>query len=159
MAHSIPELQFNVSIYGARSIAMESIAVDAFLKDQILRITAAYDVEEGGWGVRSCAEAHMTITIPNVSGNPYLNVSMGFGHDAPTEEPYWYPWIGPLQPEKGYINASFDPRLSFGGVHISNWVEQGNITVRDLSSTHTGACGYNRPCAHQYVGKSQSCML
>ena len=22
-----------------------------------------------------------------------------------------------------------------------------------------GACGYNRPCAHQYVGKSQSCML
>ena len=24
---------------------------------------------------------------------------------------------------------------------------------------HTGACGYNRPCAHQYVGKSQSCMV
>ena len=23
----------------------------------------------------------------------------------------------------------------------------------------TGACGYNRPCAHQYVGKSQSCMV
>ena len=23
----------------------------------------------------------------------------------------------------------------------------------------TGACPYNRPCAHQYVGKSQSCML
>ena len=23
----------------------------------------------------------------------------------------------------------------------------------------TGACGYNRPCAHQYVGKSQSVML
>ena len=45
MARSVPELQFNVSIYGARSIAMESIAVDAFLKDQILRITAAYDVE------------------------------------------------------------------------------------------------------------------
>ena len=22
-----------------------------------------------------------------------------------------------------------------------------------------GACGYNRPCAHQYVGTSQSCML
>ena len=20
-------------------------------------------------------------------------------------------------------------------------------------------CGYNRPCAHQYVGKSQSCMV
>ena len=23
----------------------------------------------------------------------------------------------------------------------------------------SGACGYNRPCAHQYVGTSQSCML
>ena len=23
----------------------------------------------------------------------------------------------------------------------------------------TGACGYNRPCAHQYVCKSQSCMV
>ena len=23
----------------------------------------------------------------------------------------------------------------------------------------TGACGYNRPCAHQYVGKYQSCMV
>ena len=23
----------------------------------------------------------------------------------------------------------------------------------------TGACVYNRPCAHQYVGKSQSCMV
>ena len=22
-----------------------------------------------------------------------------------------------------------------------------------------GACRYNRPCAHQYVGKSRSCML
>eukprot|EP01048_Picozoa_sp_COSAG05_P002474 COSAG05_NODE_102_length_19076_cov_21.766612_6_plen_86_part_00 len=26
-------------------------------------------------------------------------------------------------------------------------------------SCGTGACGYNRPCAHQYVGKSQSCMV
>ena len=24
---------------------------------------------------------------------------------------------------------------------------------------HTGAGGYNRPCAHQYVGKYQSCMV
>jgi len=23
----------------------------------------------------------------------------------------------------------------------------------------SGACGYNRPCAHQYVGKYQSCMV
>ena len=25
--------------------------------------------------------------------------------------------------------------------------------------THTGACGYDRPRAHQDVGKSQSCMV
>ena len=35
----------------------------------------------------------------------------------------------------GYVNASFDPRLRFSGVHIANWVEKGNITVADLSST------------------------
>ena len=23
----------------------------------------------------------------------------------------------------------------------------------------TGACGYNRPCAHHYIGKYQSCMV
>eukprot|EP01048_Picozoa_sp_COSAG05_P022420 COSAG05_NODE_4477_length_1496_cov_3.491768_1_plen_87_part_10 len=27
------------------------------------------------------------------------------------------------------------------------------------SMTTTGACPYNRPCAQQYVGKSQSCMV
>ena len=29
----------------------------------------------------------------------------------------------------------------------------------DKENQDTGACGYNRPCAHQYVGKYQSCML
>ena len=28
-----------------------------------------------------------------------------------------------------------------------------------LGDCHTGACPYNRPCAQQYVGKSQSCMV
>ena len=28
-----------------------------------------------------------------------------------------------------------------------------------LTKWDLGACGYNRPCAHQYVGKYQSCML
>ena len=28
-----------------------------------------------------------------------------------------------------------------------------------LARESTGACGYNRPCAHQYIGKSQSCMV
>ena len=29
----------------------------------------------------------------------------------------------------------------------------------DVCAEDTGACGYNRPCAHQYVGKYQSCMV
>ena len=36
---------------------------------------------------------------------------------------------------------------------LASLVETGAI------SEHTGACGYNRPCAHQYVGKYQSCMV
>ena len=31
--------------------------------------------------------------------------------------------------------------------------------VVELVRWTTGACPYNRPCAHQYVGKSQSCMV
>ena len=39
--------------------------------------------------------------------------------------------------------------------------EQLEICSRQLvlAFAHTGACGYNRPCAHQYVGKYQSCMV
>ena len=33
------------------------------------------------------------------------------------------------------------------------------IAALQLQSRSTGACGYNRPCAHQYIGKSQSCMV
>ena len=123
---------------------MEAISVDAYLQNQILRITAIYDPRDpeegdqlgGGWGVRSCAEAHMTIVIPNVSGNPYLNVSLGFGLDPPTQSSLFAPWVGELMPEKGFINASFDPRLQFSDVHVANWVDQGNISLRSLSSTH-----------------------
>ena len=31
--------------------------------------------------------------------------------------------------------------------------------VAAFLAPHTGACPYNRPCAQQYVGKSQSCMV
>ena len=34
-----------------------------------------------------------------------------------------------------------------------------NDSVPTLSINDTGACPYNRPCAQQYVGKSQSCMV
>ena len=34
------------------------------------------------------------------------------------------------------------------------------VKIYDLySRSTTGACGYNRPCAHQYVCKYQSCMV
>ena len=35
----------------------------------------------------------------------------------------------------------------------------GNRPRATPGEAFTGACGYNRPCAHQYVGKSQSCMV
>ena len=37
----------------------------------------------------------------------------------------------------------------------------GIVSQRALEAADnaTGACGYNRPCAHQYVCKSQSCMV
>ena len=31
--------------------------------------------------------------------------------------------------------------------------------VKQAGAHTTGACGYNRPCAHQYVCKYQSCMV
>ena len=34
-----------------------------------------------------------------------------------------------------------------------------NVGADDGVSLVTGACGYNRPCAHQYVCKSHSCMV
>ena len=37
---------------------------------------------------------------------------------------------------KGFIEASFDPGLIFGGVHLANWVPGGNVTVRDVATTH-----------------------
>jgi|EP01047_Picozoa_sp_COSAG01_P066653 hypothetical protein len=51
----------------------------------------------------------MTIVVPNVSGTPYLNVTMGFGVSSPTQESFFAPWVGELMPDKGFINASFDP--------------------------------------------------
>ena len=34
-----------------------------------------------------------------------------------------------------------------------------SLTVRPPYPLHTGACTINRPCAQEYVGKSQSCMV
>ena len=31
--------------------------------------------------------------------------------------------------------------------------------IKEIATKRTGACPYNRPCAHQYVGKYQSCMV
>ena len=43
-------------------------------------------------------------------------------------------------------------------------LSEAELTARGIFRCHPdfrvlGACGYDRPCAHQYVGKSQSCML
>ena len=41
----------------------------------------------------------------------------------------------------------------------SSRTEAANDAVAKLLAQATGAWPYNRPCAHQYVGKSQSCMV
>ena len=48
----------------------------------------------------------------------------------------------------------FDSMARFGQGKSARekWVTMQNGEI-------TGACGYNRPCAHQYVGKYQSCMV
>ena len=48
--------------------------------------------------------------------------------------------------DDGYFQNGYAARHCLPG----RYFEPGN---------NTGACGYNPPCAHQYVGKSQSCML
>jgi hypothetical protein len=44
--------------------------------------------------------------------------------------------VGKKMAHKGFIEASFDPGLIFGGVHLANWVPGGNVTVRDVATTH-----------------------
>ena len=43
------------------------------------------------------------------------------------------------------------------GVGEDNGGENGHGAASGQATT--GACGYTRPCAQQYVGKSQSCMV
>ena len=52
-----------------------------------------------------------------------------------------------------YQPAPLDERQQLRGV-ILTMVSGTIVAIRS-----TGACGYNRPCAHQYVGKYQSCMV
>ena len=52
-------------------------------------------------------------------------------------------------------------RVQFRSMARAIFDRFGNLaqTVFGAGSGSTGACGYNRPRAHQYVGKSQSCMV
>ena len=48
-----------------------------------------------------------------------------------------------------------EPEVIYG-----RWVDaKVAAAMSSLPAADTGACGYNRPCAHQYVGKSKSSML
>ena len=42
---------------------------------------------------------------------------------------------------------------------VAKLLAKGANVDNPSKGARTGACGYNRPCAQQYVGKSQSCML
>ena len=43
--------------------------------------------------------------------------------------------------------------------NITYGMGQGHLPTPTDEEIWAGACGYNRPCAHQYVGKYQSCMV
>jgi hypothetical protein len=128
-----------VSYYGVSQDVTRAVAVDAFLKDRVLRVTVGYDHEEGGWNTGACPEAHIRLVLSNVTSSrpgvgPVLNVTLG--HNLPKREAMWEPWLGKKMAHKGFIEATFDPALVFAGVHITNWVPGGNISVRGVATTH-----------------------
>jgi len=134
-----PQIYVNVSYFGVNKDVTRAVAVDAYLKDRVLRVTVGYDHEEGGWNTGACPEAHVQVVLSNVTSStpgvgPVLNISLG--HNLPKREALWEPWIGKKMAHKGIIEASFDPRMVFGGVHITNWVPGGNISVRGVATTH-----------------------
>ena len=52
------------------------------------------------------------------------------------------------------LNIAVAAALFLGRFHTHHAQQQTATSGGD-----TGACPYNRPCAQQYVGKSQSCMV
>ena len=54
------------------------------------------------------------------------------------------------------VGPATKPPTSWATVEIVGGAQVRKFSYGNLC---TGACGYNRPCVHQYVGKSQSCML
>ena len=72
----------------------------------------------------------------------------------------------PLLPEEESRYALAVQELQFKRQMMLQLLQQQMQLITQLSRTieaalpgSTGACGYNRPCAHQYVGKYQSCMV
>ena len=129
----------NVTKYAVTKDALGAIGIDAFLKDRVLVITATYDVIEGGWNLAACPEVVLTVVIPNVTSTtaglgPLINVTLGYG--VPRREPMWEPWLGKKMDHRGLIEFRSDPRLMLAGVHMTNHVPGGNITVSGVSTTH-----------------------
>ena len=129
----------NVTKYAVTKDALGAIGIDAFLKDRVLVITATYDVIEGGWNLAACPEVVLTVVIPNVTSTtaglgPLINVTLGYG--VPRREPMWEPWLGKKMDHRGLIEFRSDPRLLLAGVHMTNHVPGGNITVSGVSTTH-----------------------
>lgn len=134
-----PKVYVNVSYFGVSQDVTRAIAIDAYLKDRVLRVSVGYDHEEGGWNTGACPEAHVRVVLSNVSSSvpglgPVLNVTLG--HNLPKREAMWEPWLGKKMAHKGIIEASFDPGMVFAGVHLTNWVPGGNVTVRGVATTH-----------------------
>ena len=96
---------------------------------------------------RSCSPPSQTLS----ASHPY----------APRQRPRLYLAVAHSHPPRPTIFLHSQGRRS---QVLSSTVERPMpVKVASLScvinAKTTGACGYNRPCAHQYVGKYQSCMV
>ena len=77
--------------------------------------------------------------------------------------------VGKTETAKALAAELFDDEKEIVRVDMSEYMEQHSVARmigappgyigHDEGGQLTGACPYNRPCAQQYVGKSQSCMV
>ena len=76
------------------------------------------------------------------AGGPGSGIGEAAGGELPEDD----------EVEQWHVRT-FEPYILL--VHIYRLPQHDNAPVPPA----TGACGHNRPCAQQYVGKSQSCMI
>ena len=114
-------------------------------------------------GLAACGPQPERVEHPSPSGESYAGCAEGKGNLDPTNATLFSVIHAILQEFRDLFPA---PLVHVGGeeVHWGCWANQRIVAwaqehARGKKGNDTGACEYNRPCAHQDVGKSQSCML